>query len=208
MFLDKIKAIKIFFIIIIAAIVFLLFKDFLPLLSLLEEYGIAVQALSTVVLTIITLVYAFYTKEISEQTKKQIISDIKVDIKKNEKGFSKDILLIEKDDYFTMDLILEIYNNNSASGSITTPELILSFEGKELLRLKGTIVHDTDNGVIFVRGGEIKRINIFYTYSFGQNSDWESVLSELKKLKVGFKNLDYCFVYKNNLGNTYNKKID
>lgn len=192
----------------IAAIVFLLFKDFLPLLSLLEEYGIAVQALSTVVLTIITLVYAFYTKEISEQTKKQIISDIKVDIKKNEKGFSKDILLIEKDDYFTMDLILEIYNNNSASGSITTPELILSFEGKELLRLKGTIVHDTDNGVIFVRGGEIKRINIFYTYSFGQNSDWESVLSELKKLKVGFKNLDYCFVYKNNLGNTYNKKID
>ncbi|MFA6662476.1 MAG: hypothetical protein WCS56_05540 [Bacilli bacterium] len=208
MFLDKIKAIKIFFIIMIAAIVFLLFKDFLPLLSLLEEYGIAVQALSTVVLTIITLVYAFYTKEISEQTKKQIISDIKVDIKKNEKGFSKDILLIEKDDYFTMDLILEIYNNNSASGSITTPELILSFEGKELLRLKGTIVHDTDNGVIFVRGGEIKRINIFYTYSFGQNSDWESVLSELKKLKVGFKNLDYCFVYKNNLGNTYNKKID
>ena len=207
MFLDKIKAIKIFFIIIIVVIVFLLFKDF-SLLSLLEEYGIAVQALSTVVLAIITLVYAFYTKEISEQTKKQIISDIKVDIKKSEKGFSKDIHLIEKDDYFTMDLILEIYNKNSASGSITIPELIFSFKNKDILRLKGAIVYDTNNGVIFVRGGEIKRINIFYKYSFGQNSDWEKILGTLKELKIGFEDLDYYFVYKNNLGNTYNKKID
>jgi len=207
MFLDKIKAIKIFFIIIIVVIVFLLFKDF-SLLSLLEEYGIAVQALSTVVLAIITLVYAFYTKEISEQTKKQIISDIKVDIKKSEKGFSKDIHLIEKDDYFTMDLILEIYNKNSASGSITIPELIFSFKNKDILRLKGAIVYDTNNGVIFVRGGEIKIIDIFYKYSFGQNSDWEKILGTLKELKIGFEDLDYYFVYKNNLGNTYNKKID
>lgn len=207
MSLDKIKAIKIFFIIIIVVIVFLLFKDF-SLLSLLEEYGIVVQALSTVVLAIITLVYAFYTKEISEQTKKQIISDIKVDIKKSEKGFSKNIHLIEKDDYFTMDLILEIYNKNSASGSITIPELIFSFKNKDILRLKGAIVYDTNNGVIFVRGGEIKRIDIFYKYSFGQNSDWEEILSTLKELKVGFEDLDYYFVYKNNLGNIYNKKID
>mgnify|MGYP001488382084 CR=1 FL=1 len=151
-------------------IIFLLFRFF----PLIEKYGIAIQALSTIILAIITTFYAVYTAQISKQTEKQIVSDIKVNIvKRGGKGFSKDVTLIEKDDDYTMDLTLEVYNKNSASGSITVPELIFALKDKEILRLKGNIVSDINNGVIFVRGGEIKRTDISYKYYFGQNPDWE-----------------------------------
>lgn len=180
---------------------------------------------ATLILVIITAIYAYFTYRMAKIMSRQVIADIQVSnitLGSNfaEKWFrdrlSSQPEQVNKDSYFKFNLLFDVRNQSSGNGSIDKPTLVLRFadDGAEYEILPTTkdreweqissntsreIVTDL-GGTIFLRGGESHKIELEYTlYNFGDDV--------LKHIKENLNSLEYYLKFKDNLSKNYLPKI-
>ncbi|MDD5638559.1 MAG: hypothetical protein PHO28_01460 [Candidatus Pacebacteria bacterium] len=198
-------------------------------IDFLDKNSGVIQTITTVVLVIITGIYAYFTQRMANLMAKQVISDIKISNVVLGTPFVENWFLerlkehpgeIKEDSYFKFKLLFDVYNKSSSSGSIEKPVLILKFANdnfehmvspntkeswSEKLEESGsmttyrTVVNDF-GGAIFLNGGEFQKIELKYTlYNFSQE-----LLAHIKK---NLKFLEYFIEYSDNLENKHQFKI-
>ena len=180
-------------------------------------------------LVIITGIYAYFTYKMAKLMAMQVIADIQVsnvilgsNFLENwfKERIEKQPEQIKKDSYFSFNLLFDVRNKSSGSGSIDKPILILKFNNNfeyqilpttkeswdEKLEENGsmtsyrTVVNDL-GGTIFLRGGESKKIEIKYTlYNFGDDL--------LRHIKENLNTLEYYLKFSDNLEKNYLIKIN
>lgn len=173
---------------------------------------------ATLILVVITGIYAYFTYKMAKIMAKQVIADIKIFNKVCISSFlEKQIEQISKGSYFEFNLLFDIRNKSAGNGSIDKPILILkfindNFEYKVFPITKYTEWKKVDanttegnttdfGGTIFLRGGESQKIELKYTlYDF--NDDL------LKHIKENLNSLEYYIKFTNNLGKNYLLKIN
>jgi hypothetical protein len=177
---------------------------------------------STLILVIITGIYAYFTYKMAKTMTNQIIADIKIFNKVCISGFlGKQTKQIDKDSYFIFNLLFDVRNRSAGSGSIDKPTLVLkfisdNFEYKIFPKTKES--YDTDirkegpitnyrtvtndlGGTIFLRGGESQKIELKYEL-FNITDDL------LKHIKENLSSLEYYIKFTDNLGKNYLLKIN
>lgn len=197
-------------------------------INILETFKDIVSATNnyaTIILVIITAIYAYFTYKMAKIMAKQVIADIQVSniiLGSNfaEKWFrdrlSSQPEQVNKDSYFKFNLLFDVRNQSSGNGSIDKPTLVLRFanDGAEYEILPTTkdreweqissntsreIVTDL-GGTIFLRGGESHKIELEYTlYNFGDDV--------LKHIKENLNSLEYYLKFKDNISKNYFLKI-
>lgn len=183
---------------------------------------------ATLILVIITGLYAYFTYKMARLMAKQVIADIRVsnvvlgsNFVENwfKEGLEKQPEQLVKKSFFEFNLLFDVRNKNSGSGSIDKPTLILKFadDGFEyaiLPKTKSIRWHTistmpsvqeeevTDfGGTIFLRGGESQKIELEYAlHDFGDDV--------LKHIKENLNSLEYHLKFTDNLGKNYSLKID
>jgi len=195
------------------------------ILEIFKDIASATSDYATVILVIITAIYAYFTYKMAKIMARQVIADIQVSniiLGSNfaEKWFrdrlSSQPEQINKDSYFKFNLLFDVRNQSSGNGSVDKPTLVLKFtdDGAEYEMLPITkdreweqissntsreIVTDL-GGTIFLRGGESHKIELEYTlYNFGDDV--------LKHIKENLNSLEYYIKFKDNLGKNYLLKI-
>lgn len=173
---------------------------------------------ATLILVIITGIYAYFTYKMAKIMSKQVIADIKIFNKICVSGFlEKRTEQISKDSYFEFNLLFDIRNRSAGSGSIDKPILILKFnndnfqykilpvtKNKEWKKIDDCTSEENIidlGGTIFLRGGESQKIELKYTlYNFGDDL--------LKHIKENLSSLEYYIKFTDNIGKNYLLKID
>lgn len=176
----------------------------------------AVQAGATVVLVIITGLYAYYTYRMAAFMSKQVISDIAVSnavigTPLVEEWFRQRMAERPnewRDSVFEFRLLFDVRNRSSGSGSIDKPTLVISVAGSKRNvavppRTKHhdyipensntTRIDETDlGGTIFLAGGDAKKVELEY---------WFHPDEEAARMLLGnLDNLRYAIKFSNNLG--------
>ena len=193
-------------------------------IDFLNKNSGAIQAMTTVVLVIITGIYAYFTQKMANLMAKQVISEIKVSnvilgtpfveshfLKKIEEQPNE----IDKNSYFKFKLLFDVYNKSSGSGSIEKPTLILKFINDNFeykifpitkkpwsVEDSGPIINYVDDlgRVIFLKGGEFQKIELKYTLSnFSQEL--------LKHIRENISFLEYYIEFCDNLENKHHLKV-
>jgi len=182
---------------------------------------------ATLILVIITAVYAYFTYRMAKIMAKQVVADIQVSnviLGSNFiEGWFKERLekqpeQIGKDSFFEFNLLFDVRNKSSGSGSIDKPILVLKFtnDGFECTvhpKTKSYSWHSVDGnpnvreqevtdfgGTIFLRGGESQKIELEYIL---HDFDDEA----LKHVKENLSSLEYYLKFTDNLGENYLIKI-
>lgn len=195
------------------------------ILETFKDIASATNDYATIILVIITAIYAYFTYKMAKIMAKQVIADIQVSniiLGSNfaEKWFrdrlSSQPEQVNKDYYFKFNLLFDVRNQSSGNGSIDKPTLVLRFadDGAEYEILPTTkdrereqissntsreIVTDL-GGTIFLHGGESHKIELEYTlYNFGDDV--------LKHIKENLNSLEYYLKFKDNLSKNYLSKI-
>jgi len=188
----------------------------------------AIQVITTILLAIITAVYAYFTQRMANLMAKQVISDIKISNIILGTQFIEEWFLerlkenpeeIREYSSFKFKLLFDVYNKSSASGSIEKPILILkfnndNFEYKVFPSTKEHIYeHEGDNrfsynvkikdlgGTILLNGGGFQKIELEYVLS-----DFSQEL--LVHIKESLNFLEYFIEFSDNLENRYKFKIE
>lgn len=188
-----------------------------------------IQALATVILVIVTAVYAYFTHRMVSLTAQQVVSDIKIyNIILSTELADKEVLKRFKQypgqvggHYYRFTLFLDIYNRSSGSGSVEKPLLILKFcndnyeyelapvteivHSREIGRDGPLIRYDNYTerlgGAIFLRGGELQKVEVSYEAFRIPDELSEHIKNNLSDLKYSIK---FC----DNLGKKYLLSID
>lgn len=184
---------------------------------------------ATLILVIITAVYAYFTYRMAKIMSRQVIADIQVfnivlgsnfaEIWFKER-LEKQPEQISKNSGFSFNLLFDVRNRSSGSGSIDKPTLVLkftsdNFERHVLPKTKDswnekleehsgmtsyrTVVNDL-GGTIFLRGGESQKIELEYMLY-----DLDDKLIE--HIKNNLSSLEYYLKFSDNLGKNYSIKI-
>lgn len=176
---------------------------------------------ATLILVIITAVYAYFTYKMAKIMAKQVVADIQVsnvilgsNFAENwfKERLEKQPEQIDKNSFFKFNLIFDVRNKSSGNGSIDKPTLVLRFSANsaeyEILpttkdiewkkidsNTSQQIVTDL-GGTIFLRGGESHKIELEYTlHDFGDDL--------LKNIKENLNSLEYYIKFNDNLGKSY-----
>lgn len=167
---------------------------------------------ATIILVVITGIYAYFTYQMSKLMAKQVIADIRI----TDKRLFSDLVgqqgEITKNAYFKFNLFFNVRNGSSGSGSIDKPTLILKFKNdgfkyevppttksiKWHKRQAGSYeIQEEDitdlGGTIFLRGGDSQKVELEYDlYDFSDKL--------LKHLTESLNYLEYCIKFSDNLG--------
>jgi hypothetical protein len=199
------------------------------LVKIIETTAKFLNNYATLILVIITGIYAYFTYKMAKLMAKQVVADIQVSniilLSTFAKNWFKERLEkrpeeINKSSSFDFNLLFDIRNRSSGSGSIDKPMLILKFinDGFEYLLLPITksirwipktstyppISEEeiTDlGGTIYLRGGESQKIELNYTLL-----DFDDEL--LRNIKENLNSLEYYIKFTDNLGKNYLLKIN
>ncbi len=188
----------------------------------------AINDNATLILVIITGVYAFFTYKMAKIMAKQVIADIQVsniilgsNFAENwfKERLEKQPEQIGKDSFFEFNLLFDVRNRSSGNGSIDKPTLVLKFtnDGFEctvLPKTKSYSWHSVDGnpnvreqevtdfgGTIFLRGGESQKIELEYLLH-----DFNDEV--LKHIKENLNSVEYYLRFTDNLGKSYSLKIN
>jgi hypothetical protein len=197
----------------------------------------AIQALSTVLLVIITALYAKYTWNMSQMISRQVLSEIKLSHmilgspflnKVFELQIKDDIQIILKHRYYEFTLLFDIKNRSSANGSIDKPILVLNYDNNAIRfrvypKTQYSIVdkqtenmtswHTEDTGgTIKIAGCGSEKIELNYVL-WGDTYEKNPVAFAqyemlINRLKKGLDGLEYFLEYSDNLDNDYFVKIN
>lgn len=185
------------------------------ILFFLKTNSGAIQAISTIVLVIITGIYAYFTYKMAKIMVRQVVADIKIFNKVCISGFlEKRMGQINKDSYFKFKLLFDIRNKSAGSGSIDKPIIILKFNNDnfevfpttkhiERKKIDATTFEESTidlGGTIFLRGGESQKIELEY-----ELYDLDDDL--LRHIRENFNSLKYYIKFTDNLGKNYLLKI-
>ncbi len=191
-------------------------------MDFLNQNAGGIQALSTIVLVLVTVLYARSTRQMAMVMKDQITSKIIIE------NYSVGSRLIEKwfidrgvspNTVLNFQTLFDVRNEGNASGSIYKPDLIISsIETGYSLRIgpktktyetynyrKETYMttYDTriiNNGAsIFLSGGESNKIELEYEYHIKNDGDIAFVAEALKDPS----SIQYSLVTLDNLGKEY-----
>jgi len=191
------------------------------LLNTLNINSGTIQGIATVILVIITGVYAYFTYKMTKIMTKQIIPEIKISDIILGSSFEDDWFLEElkkqpeqigKNSCFKFKLLFNVYNKSSGNGSMEKPILILRFANNnfeyrmfpttkesydEKIEEQGpmttyrTIVNDF-GGAIFLRGGDFQKIELEY-YIYDPPKEL------LTHIKENLESLEYFIEFHDNL---------
>lgn len=173
---------------------------------------------ATLILVIITGIYAYFTYKMAKIMSKQVVADIKIFNKVCISSFlEKRTEQISKNSYFEFNLFFDIRNRSAGNGSIDKPILILKFNNDNFQYKIPPIIKDTEwekiddcrsegniidlGGTIFLRGGESQKIELKYVLR-----NFSSDL--LKHIKENLNSLEYYIKFTDNLGKNYLIKIN
>ena len=198
------------------------------LLNIIKTTAKLLNNYATLILVIITGIYAYFTYKMAKLMAKQVVADIQVSnvilISTFAKNWFRERLEkrpeeIGKSSYFDFNLLFDIRNRSSGSGSIDKAILIFKFtnDGFKYLVLPITksirwIPHNTYppiseqeitdyGGTIYLRGGESQKIELEYTLY-----DCDDEL--LKHIKENLNSLEYYIKFTDNLSKNYSLKIN
>ncbi len=116
-----------------------------------------VTTIATVALAIVTVTYVVLTYKILNVMKKQAVCDIKINVK-DCRSFIELIYNIRKRQF---ELLFDVYNQSSASGTITKPVLVLEYPDKGKEKIEPDFKEILDNGldtfvpIIHLSGGQM-----------------------------------------------------
>lgn len=199
-------------------------------INFLNENSGAIQSLSTVILVIITAIYVWFTYRMSSFMAKQItpkieISNIVLGDEFSEDGFKKERENNPEQNkrrtYFEFKLLFDIYNKGAGNGSIEKPILVMKFVNDNFrykLSPKTKETHRENKreyggmttwdeitndlgGSIFLRGGEIQKIELEYYINNCSGNLLEHIQNNLGSL-------EYQLEYKDSLGDDNKIKIN
>lgn len=190
----------------------------------LNQNSAVIQALSTIVLVLVTIVYAVYTRRMAKIMNRQVVSDIRVsDIilgsQLHEKWFQDRLPFKESSNYYiTFKVLFDARNYSSGNGSIDKPTLVLKFPNGSPVSIAPFTKHYeerqitsnmserdvTDLGqVIFLQGGASARVELGYALEI-ENGD-----TELCKAMNDYKDLiSFYLFFKNNVDQEFWEKIE
>lgn len=191
----------------------------------LNTFAPLINAITTIILVIITAIYAYFTYSMSKLMAAQVISDINVSNTILESPFLTESFLNKLTKhpeqinnqyrYYFFFLHFDVRNKSSGSGSIDKPTLILQF-GNDNFSLEPLTrfsrwektanstfrtVNKDLGGTIFLRGGDSKKERIQYMLPKSNEDLWSHIRNEVKEAK-------YHVVFGDNLGKTYTSSID
>lgn len=195
-----------------------IFEVFKTITSIANEYA-------TVILIVITAVYAYFTYKMAKIMAKQVIADIQVSNVVLGSNFVEEWFRdrlnnqpeqINKDSYFKFNLLFDVRNQSSGNGSIDKPTLVLKFandnaeyeippttkdcEWEQVSSNTSREIVTDLGGTIFLRGGESHKIELEYTlYNFEDDI--------LNHIKTNLSSLEYYLKFKDNLSKNYLLKI-
>lgn len=158
-----------------------------------------ITAAATGILAIITAVYVYLTHKILDQMKSQSTSDIQIDVK--DCVYIGDFSVDPAKKHFK--LSFDVFNQSPASGTITTPILVLEFPDKPKLPIEsdfeGNLVpsQKTYSPIIYLTGGQMHSKVLIYCIP--TNSHFTEIDS---------KNEVKSYIeYRDNLNKEYTKSI-
>ena len=177
---------------------------------------------ATLILVIVTIIYARSTHKMEKLMATQVIADIQVSNIVLESAFIKNQFKkkIEEQPYFNFNLLFDVRNKNAGSGSIDKPILLLKFKNNnsecsilpttkefwdERLEESSSMVvcrmiENDLGGTIFLRGGESKKEELKYRiYNSGD---------DLSKHIKDYSVIEYYLKFSDNLGKNYVIKIN
>jgi len=200
------------------------------IIDIFKTMGKTLNDYSTLILVIITAIYAYFTYRMAKIMAKQVMADIQVSNVILGSNFLEDWFInrlknepgqIDKNSYFGFKLLFDIRNKKPGSGSIDKPVLILKFcnddykyqmppktkeswnekmEETSVMTTYREVVNDL-GGTIFLRGGDSQKIELEYAlYDFDDDT--------LKHIKENINSLEYHLRFTDNSGKTYSIKID
>jgi len=191
------------------------------ILEPLKMIGEFLNNYATLILVIITGLYAFFTYRMARLMAKQVIANIQVSNIILKSDFAEEWFRdkeVSKDSYFRFYLLFDVRNKNSGSGSIDKPTLILKLTNDDFeyeippttkdiewkkcdINTQQQIVTDL-GGTIFLRGGDSQKVELEYTLYNNLGDDL------LKHIKENLDSLEYNIKFTDNLGKNYLVKID
>lgn len=198
------------------------------LIEIIKFVTSAINDNATLILVIITGIYAYFTYRMAKIMAKQVVADIQVSnlvLGSNfieswfKERLEKQPQQIGMDSFFEFNLLFDVRNKSSGSGSIDKPTLVLKFtnDGFEYTihpKTKSYSWHSVDGnqnvreqevtdfgGTIFLRGGESQKIELEYMLH-----DFNDEV--LKHVKENLSSLEYHLKFTDNLGKNYSLKIN
>jgi len=202
--------------ILLGVITFFIYRN----IDFLNKNSGSIQGLATILLVIITGIYAYFTQKMASVMAKQVIADIKISNVILGTPFIEDKFLEDlkeeqnkfQNRFFPFKLIFNAYNKSSGSGSIEKPILILKFSNNnyeyKLISIpeksyRGVFfekIFDDFGGTIFLKGGEFQKLELEYNLI--------NCPSELfTNLKENLNFLEYFIEFSDNLENKTRLKI-
>jgi len=198
-------------------------KDFINLLN--QNLGV-IQAISTIVLVVITAWYAVSTKRMANLMRDQITSKIIIENPSIGSQFTEKWILersFDKQSFLNIIAIFDIRNEGNASGSLYKPYLEISLSNINLsLKISPkTKSYETYNyqsnstmssydtrtinhgASVFLQGGGSDRIELDYHFSI--NSD--DRLNFVNEAKKNPSAIEYHLITKDNFGKEYKIKV-
>lgn len=188
-------------------------------LDFLNENSGAIQAMTTFLLVIVTIVYAFFTYCMQKIAKEQIVAKITVSdivLKSSLEKYKEnvnDMKGIPEHDFFDFYLLFDISNRGLGSGSIEKPILILKIGSVEweinpIIKERIEPSHQEEyrifvrykdlGGTIYLKGGEYEKIELEYQFTFNEEF--------VEYFKNNPTSLEYYIQYKNNFGQKCREK--
>jgi hypothetical protein len=193
---------------------------------------LTIQAITTIILVLITGFYACITYKMEKVMSKQTVADIQVSNIIIGSTFAEKWFrdrLIEKPEefcnvsYIKFVLLFDVRNKGLGNGSIDKPKLILKFTNDNFEQKVDPVIEETLKqnettdgsfttwtttvedlgGTIFLRGGDSKKVKIEYDF---YDIEMDKKLSTHIKEKLDF--LEYYIRYTDNLGKTSLIKIE
>ena len=150
----------------------------------ITEWATIALAIATVLLALFTAYQACVTNKIHKVMKKQVTADIQVSARKCEYFFQ----LVKEP---TIEVSLDIYNRNSASGSITRPTLILEYSDGSKEKIKPEVKRTPESLraenipiIYLLQGGEL----LFATINYYLPTDSNILRAKPTKCTLEFKN--------------------
>jgi len=198
-------------------------KDFINLLN--QNLGL-IQAISTIVLVVITAWYAISTKRMANIMRDQITAKIVIENPSIGSQFIEKWILersFDKQSFLNILAVFDIRNEGNASGSLYKPYLEISlplinlsfqinpktksYENYNYQSNSTMSSYDTrtiNHGAsTFLQGGDSDRIELYYNFSI--NSD--DRLHFVNEAKKNPSAIEYHLVTKDNFGKEYKIKV-
>ncbi|GEM_PF-2270607 len=213
---DFILALLLFLAVEILSIVIADMTHTVGILKTLNNYAPLIQAIASVIAVIVTAVlvwitlrYARSTHKMQKIMEKQILAEIELHNLRLQTNLIQERFLERlgsSEGPIKCNLLFDIYNKNSGSGSIKKPKLFLTGENGNFEQEIPTFIRtgDDEQKVVFLRGGEYKTVEL--SYYLGTLGDPQRDLCT--NIRSNFNSLKWHIRYRDNLGNDYKLPIN